>query len=260
MNTILKLATSALFGAITLVGVIDNSYAQDNTTAVPELKWDTTLNLFQFDSDKFVGQRFSAKCPPLHVRDERKQVHGTTIYTSKSPICFAALHAGHIDETGGMITLQLNPGESSYIGSVSNGITSEDLPGTQRSIVFIDDTTPPISQDIHRKYAPRIDWNTKFTRSGFAYERMIGQQFTFECPAAPTNVRSRGFSGTDVYEFGSLICFAAAHAGRVDMKGGYVTLRLGDGNKKLVGSIRNGIESSDGTSGRGSITFVDSTI
>lgn len=254
------LIVSALCGLLAMGGVVETSTAKESAAPIPEIKWNTTLNLFQFDHDKFVGQRFSANCPPLHVRDKSETIYGTEIYSSKSPICYAALHAGIIDDQGGIVTMQLNPGEASYRGTMSNGIESVDLPGTHRSLVFVDESIPQSSQDIHVKYVPRIDWNTKFTRTGFAHERMLGQQFTFECPAAPSNVRSRGFSGTDVYEFGSLICFAAAHDGRITMDGGYVTLRVDEGNKKLIGSIRNGIESRDGSSGRNSIVFVESTV
>lgn len=234
--------------------------AQNESPSVPEIEWDTSLNFFQFDADKFIGQRFTAKCPASTVNEAFAGVFGTDVYPSKSSICVAAVHAGQIDATGGVVTVQLNPGEDSYKGSFRNGVETADLPGTQRSIVFVGPSLAETHAQVHSSYIPAIDWDTKFTRTGFAHKQLVGQRFTFNCPAAPSDLRSRRVIGTDSYAFSSMICRAAVHAGSITTDGGIVTLQMEPGNTKLVGSIRNGIETQDGASGIRSITFVESSV
>lgn len=50
---------------------------------------------------------------------------GTGIYTDDSRICLAALHAGAITRDGGVVTIEIMAGQSSYSGSTRNGVTSE---------------------------------------------------------------------------------------------------------------------------------------
>ena len=107
-----KTSSTAIAAAVilTMGGFTATAGATQPTPApVPELEWDTTLVKFQFDSDKFVGQRFSASCPPVTARDPKVTVYGTDVYPSNNAICVAALHAGKIDKTGGTVTVQLNP-------------------------------------------------------------------------------------------------------------------------------------------------------
>lgn len=54
-----------------------------------------------------------------------RSIKGTILYTDDSSICSAAVHAGAIKrEEGGSVTVVIRPGQSSYEGSVRNGITS----------------------------------------------------------------------------------------------------------------------------------------
>jgi len=230
---------------------------QSESRLIPEIKWDTTLNKFQFDADKFIGQRLTVKCPPAAVGQSFAGVYGTDFYPSDNSICIAALHAGKITKEGGTVTIQLNPGKPKYLGSKRNGVETSGLPKTRRSMTFVDDSSSDEIHKIHLAHIPRIDWETKFTRSGFGYRRLIGQRFTFRCPPAPSNLRARIVYGTDTYDFSSMICRAALHAGKITTKGGIVTVEIGPGVPKFVGSIRNGIETkSKGGSDR-SLIFVD---
>ncbi len=254
------LAFATVVGLSVTGATINMAAAQSDPTNVPEVAWDTTLNFFQFDADKFVGQRFSAKCPASTVKTSLEGVFGTDVYPSKSALCVAAVHAGQIDTSGGVVTVQLNPGQDSYTGSFRNGVETADLPGTKRSIVFVSPTLAETDTETHVAYVPVIDWDTKFTATGFAHKQLVGQQFTFNCPAAPADLRSRRVVGTDTYAFSSRICRAALHAGSITTDGGFVSLQMGPGDQKLVGSIRNGVETADGTSGIRSISFVDSSV
>lgn len=105
--------------------------------------------------------------------------------------------------------------------------------------------------------AHHIDWDTKFTRTGLANRKLIGHEFRFYCPPAPSRMTPRRVYGTDVYRFDVWICRAAVHAGKIDLNGGNVTLKMLEGNVKLRGSTRNGITSKNGSSGVRSTVFVN---
>jgi hypothetical protein len=47
--------------------------------AIPTIDWETTLNRFQFETDKFLGQRLTVKCPPIPRTLNTKQLYGTDI-------------------------------------------------------------------------------------------------------------------------------------------------------------------------------------
>ena len=54
-----------------------------------------------------------------------------------------------------------------------------------------------------------------------------------------------------------MICRAALHAGKITTQGGIVTVEIGPGIPKFVGSIRNGIETNSKGGTDRSLTFVD---
>nr|WP_246524196.1 LCCL domain-containing protein [Neoroseomonas eburnea] len=62
-------------------------------------------------------------------------VWGVEIYTDDSGICRAAVHAGAIPVTGGVVTLRSLPGRDAYRGALRNGVRSSDFdawPGSFR--------------------------------------------------------------------------------------------------------------------------------
>ncbi|MCH9672362.1 MAG: hypothetical protein K0U93_13020 [Gammaproteobacteria bacterium] len=252
MNTRRKQILS-IIGALSLSTQV--AAANNEVPEVPEIEWDTTLNKFQFDKKKFIGQRFSVSCAPAEVDQNFTGGFGTDVYASKTPICLAALHAGRITAEGGSVTLQLNPGQDEYAGSVRNGVTTATLPGTKRSYVFVDAEAG--MDEVQAKYIPRIKWDTKFTKTGFAYKQFIGQKFTFRCPKAPARLRPTRVVGTDSYAYATVICRAAVHAGAITTTGGIVTVQMGYGDRRLVGSIRNDVETHDGSAGLRSLFFVN---
>lgn len=233
--------------------------AQSDSAEIPQIEWDTTLVTFQFDNDKFIGQHFTAKCKAANTGDMDETVFGTDTYPSNNSICVAAVHAGLIDRDGGVVTVQLNPGADEYTGSSRNGIETDSLPATQRSMIFVTGAETGAIDQVLLDHVQRIDWDTKFTRTGLAYEQLIGQHFVFSCPEAPGNLNSRRVVGTDFYAFDSMICRAAVHAGVLTTDGGLVTVRMNPGQERLVGSIRNGIETKDGPGGHRTLSFVEVT-
>ncbi|HEV2286285.1 MAG TPA: LCCL domain-containing protein [Steroidobacteraceae bacterium] len=92
--------------------------------AVHELDWRTSpldLNLRGFN-----GERFRFHCPP--GKPAPGQVIGSGPYTDASSICAAAVHAGVIRAaSGGLVTIEVRPGQARYVGSVSHYVQSEDF-------------------------------------------------------------------------------------------------------------------------------------
>ncbi|MDE2136596.1 MAG: hypothetical protein KGJ68_04115 [Gammaproteobacteria bacterium] len=92
--------------------------------AVHELDWRTSpldLNLCGFN-----GERFRFHCPP--GKPAPGQVIGSGPYTDASSICAAAVHAGVIRAaSGGLVTIEVRPGQARYVGSVSHYVQSEDF-------------------------------------------------------------------------------------------------------------------------------------
>ena len=90
--------------------------------AVHEIDWRTSpldLNLRGLN-----GERFRFHCPS--GKPKPGQVVGKGPYTDGSSICAAAVHAGVIRAaSGGLVTIELRPGEAQYEASWSHYIQSE---------------------------------------------------------------------------------------------------------------------------------------
>ncbi len=90
--------------------------AEDQTPVL----WNTPASMVSFET----GKTYKFKCPSS---GKESTVWGTDIYTLDSSICNAAVHAGKLAlESGGSVTIELRPGESSYKGSTRNGIKTND--------------------------------------------------------------------------------------------------------------------------------------
>jgi LCCL domain-containing protein len=91
--------------------------------AVHEIDWRTSpldLNLRGLN-----GGRFRFHCPP--GKPLAGQVLGSGPYTDGSSICAAAVHAGVIRAAnGGLVTIELRPGQRHYVGSLRHFVQSED--------------------------------------------------------------------------------------------------------------------------------------
>ena len=213
--------------------------------AIPEIEWDTTLKKFGLDKDKFLGQRFTAMCPKTSKKAGDDKV---AVFSSTHSICEAGLQAGAIDSKGGLVTVQVNPGSEIHTGNPK--LT------TARTLSVVGKANAEAADKVYRDHIQQIKWNSKFTKSIGASKHLIGQQFTFDCPAAPSSLPPRRIVGTDLYAFNSMTCLAALHAGVITKDGGLVTVQMNPGKAKLVGSVRDGLESHDGISGLSALSFV----
>lgn len=100
--------------------------AEDQTPVL----WNTSASMVSSET----GKTYKFKCPP---RGKESSVWGTDIYTADSSICNAAVHAGKLaSESGGSVTIELRPGESSYKGTTRNGIKTNDYGAYGRSFVL----------------------------------------------------------------------------------------------------------------------------
>ncbi|MGB9332294.1 MAG: LCCL domain-containing protein [Steroidobacteraceae bacterium] len=90
--------------------------------APAEVDWRTSpldLNLRGFS-----GERFRFRCPP--GKAVPGQVVGSGPYTDGSSICAAGVHAGVIRAAGGgVVTIEMRPGQTHYAASLSHYVQSE---------------------------------------------------------------------------------------------------------------------------------------
>ena len=98
-----------------------------------ELTWgDNPVQLDRYSN----GARIRYSCPP-QGGSTIEGVWGTDLYTDDSAVCAAGVHAGAITLDGGLVTVEIRPGELEYFGSTRNGITSEDYDDWQGSYVIV---------------------------------------------------------------------------------------------------------------------------
>lgn len=109
---LLPLASAAALASVTLAPA----------PAVHDIDWRTSpldLNLRGFN-----GERFRFQCPP--GKPVPGQVTGSGPYADGSSICAAAVHAGVLRAaSGGLVTIEVRPGQTRYVGSVSHYVESE---------------------------------------------------------------------------------------------------------------------------------------
>lgn len=84
------------------------------------IDWTTTAGEYR----GMDGELIDFECPPLGTA-VAGTIWGTTIYTDDSAICQAAAHMGVITQaSGGIVTIEIMPGQSAYRANTRNGITS----------------------------------------------------------------------------------------------------------------------------------------
>jgi hypothetical protein len=63
-------------------------------------------------------------------------VWGTGVYTTDSSICGAAVHAGAVPASGGIVTVKKTAGCPSYTGGAANGVTTSPWGSFEASFYF----------------------------------------------------------------------------------------------------------------------------
>ena len=115
--------TTSCYGAYTQSFIFktpNNEPVVPDTGDQTSITWNISPALVSFEA----GKTLKFKCPPGGTESS---VWGTDIYTADSSICNAAVHAGKFTrESGGAVTIELRPGESSYRGTTRNGVKTND--------------------------------------------------------------------------------------------------------------------------------------
>ena len=177
-------------------------------------------------------------------------IWGSGIYTSDSSLAAAAVHAGALaNGEKGQIIVEVLPSESSYKGSVSNGVTSASWGSYGMSFRFL--RFLPSSQGFFSSEGSGA--NIPSVPATSAVVRVYG----FEDPTVLTKIRtvpgaviyfrvtgstSGRVWGNDVYTIDSSLATAAVHAGLLfPGQTGIIKLTVLPGRSSYEGSSRNGV-------------------
>jgi len=178
------------------------------------------------------GQALRCTCLTSQLKGS---VWGSGRYTLDSSICRAAQHAGAIPSTGGRIAVYKSPGCPRFVGSVRNGVTSQNWGPYSQSFGF---NWPAASCAPSAEVAAKPCPRTMRAFSGMA----PGQKLT--CTCSPQQLGG-SIWGSMRYTTDSSTCGAAVHAGAIPASGGKVTVRTTDGCKRFAGTQRNNMRSRD---------------
>jgi predicted nucleic acid-binding Zn ribbon protein len=160
-------------------------------------------------------------------------VWGSGTYTADSRICRAAIHAGAIPATGGVVVVTPAPGLTAYAGSAANGITTSN-------------------------YGP---WSASFTvaapgvQAAACPANFEGRTAPVTCACTPDQAMSGSVWGSGIYTTDSRVCRAAVHAGVIPASGGGVNVVPAPGQTTYTGSAANGITTSNYGAWGASFTF-----
>ena len=244
---VLTLAAAALASGVPAAGHLGHTHdggsgvaylasaGSNSQTGPPVIDWDANVtHLRGLD-----GEQYTFTCPP---DGSPYSIWGTDVYTDDSSVCTAAVHVGLITLTsGGVVTVEIRPGEASYAASDWNGVSSSSYGSWHRQLRV------PARPGHHRLGRQR--------HPPARPERPAGQ---LHLPAGRNS--SQPIWGTDVYTDDSSVCTAAVHAGLVTFEsGGVATLRIRPGKASYTASDRFGVASNSYGAWDGSFVFVASS-
>lgn len=115
--------------------------AQSFDSQVPEIGWKSRVSSLGLNKPKNVGKTYDFYCQPASEDLLHESIWGTNVYTPNSAICSTAVHAGMINESGGVVRIKLHQGQEFYTGSRKNRIASKDHPSTSISFAFVGETS-----------------------------------------------------------------------------------------------------------------------
>lgn len=175
-------------------------------------------------------------------------VWGSDIYSDDSYISTAAVHAGVV-KNGETKTVKITilPGQNSYVGTLNNGVESEDYDEWDGSFKF--NETPPLTSQNSTNNLKIYDANDIDLSQ---YRGLSGTVLDIKV----TGSLDGAVWGSEVYSDDSDISTAAVHAGVVKV-GETKTLKITilPGQNSYVGTSRNGIESESYDEWDGSFKF-----
>ncbi len=169
-------------------------------------------------------------------------VWGSGIYTTDSPICKAAVHAGAIPAGGGNVAPKAAAGCAAYSGSTAHGVTTSSWgsfggsfffpghgDGKCAAVAAAPPPPPPPAAAVAGGACPA-------NLAGFA-NAATANEFSCTCGAGAGG----SVYGSGVYTADSSLCAAAVHAGAVPAAGGPVKINKAAGCPKYTGTTANGV-------------------
>jgi len=179
-------------------------------------------------------------------------VWGSDVYSDRSSICTAAVHAGLITfENGGAIAIRRLAGQSAYASTTQNEVTTAAQGAAAGSFTFINlRDTVAIALDTPEGRLPVYPITWEITAQD--RRQQIDQPVAYYCPAGG---ELHPVWGSGFYAVDSSICSAAVHGGAIaPNQGGTVVVTLRPGQSAYSGSSQNGVVSGDRAGGTASFT------
>lgn len=161
---------------------------------------------------------------------EGGSVWGSGPYTSDSAICVAARHAGVIGSSGGQVRAIGAPGQTSYTGTIANGVQTSNW----------------------GSYGSSFDF-AKASDTVAACGAFPGGAGPYTCACSGGERGSVWGSGP--YTSDSNLCTAARHAGVIGEGGGAISVLGLGGLPAYTGSMANGVQSANWGSYGSSVVF-----
>lgn len=101
----------------------------DDSSEITPIDWNTSAGGFTGEA----GQTYKFRCPS---EGTAQAIYGNDVYTDDSSICMAAVHVGLFSlGSGGIVTVEIRPGRSTYGSTIRHGIKSVNFGQYGRSFV-----------------------------------------------------------------------------------------------------------------------------
>lgn len=230
---------------------------------VVAIRWNDTAEAF---IGRDVGVAHAVFCPPNGAPGP---VFGTDIYSMRSSICTAAVHAGRITLAQGGV-VQWYPWTQASRMPASNhwGVQSQEA---LREIAMTFTPYVPDHWRLHFELLGRLPYNARqprgevnalpwapeppvpaaveaepveldWTSNATRWARESATVHRARCPVRPRG-SARAVYGSVLYSSDSSICTAALHDGRITALGGTITLETKGPQSSFEGAERNGVRS-----------------
>lgn len=226
-----------LIGAL-VVGLLTLPLGAEDQTPrgaepVTAISWTQTAQTYRGQTGDLVFY-----CPK---KGQLGDVWGSDVYADDSSICSAAVHGGLITVAdGGAIAIRLLPGQSKYIATTQNEVTSDALGEWFGSFTFTtlhDPIAGTMTVDGQSVPIQVATWRTTATQ----FSGREGEAIALYCPP---NGEIGELWGVDVYRDASSICSAAVHDSRLTVvDGGAIAIVISAGRSSYRGSSQQGVTS-----------------
>ena len=257
-----SLALSAVLLASMMAGCKKPNPPSEPSAPPPTpILWNGNANAYRAQ----IGATLAFSCPP---GGSPSSVWGTDTYTSDSSICGAAAHSGRLQSAqGGVVQIQITPGQAAYQGTIRAGVGSLNYGPYPGSFTIVGGPTPGlIAVPI-----PSVNVNSNgvaiggvqinvgsggtspWTQNAREHRGQNGTSFVHQCPPGGS---FGSVWGSGPYTDDSSICTAAVHAGRIQLAtGGPVTVFVHPGRASFNGTEANGVRTSNFATYPGTFSF-----